>query len=314
MSTDAFTDFNKTINDQLANAGTWRSVLIFAAAFVVAYTLSRVVARAVIIVAQSIAVRADTASNEERQIQLRRVETYLSVATAVLRVIIIAAVAYMALRLLSPKTSGLLTTIGAGTLFAVIATATISPLLRDISAGAIMIAGRWFSVGDFVRVLPFADVAGIVEHVTLRSTKLRNINGEVIWIHNQHIQGVRATPRGVRTLAIDVFVRDLKAGTALIEDVCTTLPTGPTMLAHALHIQEKDKLAKNLWRITIEGQTAPGREWLIDTFIAEALKEADEEHSGKKIIVYGPLVRNADETAERRYRRAVRVAQATPQN
>jgi len=311
MFAGVVTDINERINNSLGSVGTWRAVLVFVAAFVVAYVLSAAVAKLVVWIAQLIAVQADASSSEERVIQLRRVETYLSVTTAVLRAIVVLAVAYVALRILSPKTSGLLTTIGAGTLFAVVATATVSPLLRDISAGAIMIAGRWFSVGDFIRILPFVDVSGVVEQVTLRSTRIRNINGEVIWVHNQYIQGVRATPRGVRTLALDVFVRDLDAGLELLDDVCKTLPTSPTMLASPLHVEEKEQLGKRLWRITVEGQTAPGREWLIEEFFVHALKDADEEQSKKKIIMYGPLVRNADEAAEQRYSRSVRVSQHT---
>jgi hypothetical protein len=308
MFGDLITDVNKTVNDSLGNVGTWRVVLIFAVAFVVAFILSSVVAKAVVAAAQFITVRADTASSEERIIQLRRVETYLSVATATLRILIVVAVAYIALRVLSPQSSGLLTTIGAGTFFAIIATATVGPLLRDISAGIIMIVERWYSVGDFVKIVAFPEVQGVVERVTLRSTKLRNINGEVIWMHNQYIQGVHTTVRGVRTIALDIFVRDLQAGLELIDDVCKILPTGPTMLAYPLHVEEKERLAKNLWRITIECQTAPGREWLVDDFIANALKDADKDQPEKRIIIYGPLVRNADETAERRYGRAVMVA------
>jgi len=308
MIAEVITDINKTVNDTLGRVGTWRSILIFVLAFVLAYVLSSIVAKAFVGIVQLITVRVDASSSDERVIQLRRVETYLGVVTAILRVVVVVVIAYIALRLLSPQTSGFLTTLGAGTLVAIILTATVGPLLRDISAGAIMIVERWFSVGDFIRVVPFADVMGVVERVTLRSTKLRHLNGEIIWIHNQYIQGVHATPRGVRTLALDVFVRDLEAGLELIEDVSKTLPTSPTMLAHPLYVESKEKLARNLWRITIEGQTAPGREWLIEKFIAEALKDADEEQSRKRIIVYGPLVRYADQTAERRFRRAVRVA------
>ena len=78
------------------------------------------------------------------------------------------------------------------------------------------------------------------------------------------------------------------------------------MLASPLVIASDEELAKDLWRITIMGQTAPGREWLIEEFVTNALKDADH---GKKTrtIVYGPLVRFADKTAEKRFKRAVRV-------
>jgi hypothetical protein len=60
-----------------------------------------------------------------------------------------------------------------------------------------------------------------------------------------------------------------------------------------------------LWRITVTGKTAPGREWLIEDFIKEAMKGRDEDKK-KPVIVYGPLVRYADTSAERRFSRAVR--------
>jgi len=291
-----------------------RDILVFVIACLLAYLLSALAAKVIVKIAQKIAVRSDTASSEERFIRLRRVETYLSVIIALIRALIVGLVAYIAMRLLVPKENTLATTIGAGTVFIVIANATVAPLLRDFASGAKMIGERWFSVGDFIRVEPFMEVGGVVERVTLGSTKLRNLNGEVVWLHNQYIQAIKLTPRGVRTIAIDIFVRDIEAGRELIDDVRRTLPTGPTMLARPLRIIEEEKLAPKLWRLTLQGQTAPGREWLIEKFIADALKDADHEHQGHRRIIYGPLVRYADEVAEKRFRRAVRVARETNGN
>lgn len=301
---------NQTINKTLGDANTWRALAIFIFALVFALVIGNIIGRIIIRIAQSVAVKADASSNEERSIQLRRVETYLSVVTAILRGIVLVIAAYVALRLITPQSSGLLTTIGAGTVFAVIATATLSPLLRDIAYGSLMIIERWYSVGDFVRIIPFSDVEGVVEQVTLRATKIRNINGEVVWIHNQYIEGVKTTPRGVRTIVIDVFVRDLEAGMHLISDISKTLPTGPTMLAKEVEVYDTEEVSKGLWKISMYAQTIPGREWLIEDFMVKSLKDADEERSGKKIITYGPIVHFTDRIAEKRYRRAVRVAKA----
>lgn len=304
---------NQTINKTLGDANTWRALAIFIIALLFALIIGNVIGRIIIRIAQSVAVKADASSSEERSIQLRRVETYLSVVTAILKGIVLIIAAYIALRLITPQSSGLLTTIGAGTIFAVIATATLSPLLRDIAYGSLMIIERWYSVGDFVRIMPFTDVEGVVEQVTLRATKIRNINGEVIWIHNQYIEGVKTTPRGVRTIVIDVFVRDLDAGMRLINDISKTLPTGPTMLAKEIEVFDTEEVSDCLWRISMYAQTIPGREWLIEDFMVKSLKDADEEQSGKKIITYGPIVHFTDRIAEKRYRRAVRVAKAEKQ-
>lgn len=299
---------NDVVRDIVSKITSFEAILTIIGVFVVAYLATQIIAKSIIVVAKSIALRSDTTSDEERQIQLRRIETYLSVLIAFVRALVYAIAVYVAAKLLMPQRGALITTIGAGTFFVVFANATIAPLLRDITSGVTMIIERWFSVGDFIRVEPFADVGGVVERVTLRSTKLRDINGEVVWLHNQYIQGVKITPRGIRTLAIDIFVRNHKAGLALVSDISKTLPTSPTMLASPLVVASEEEITKGLWRITIMGQTAPGREWLIEKFVVEALKDADK---GKKdhVIVYGPLVRFADKTAEKRFRRAVRVRQ-----
>lgn len=303
----------KTLNAWFAGNEPLKLIFVMIITAIIAYWLSKFVANSMIWVARKIAGQSDATSSEERFIQLRRVETYLSISVALVRFVVVVAAVLLAWLVLSDNTSSnanAATAIGAGAIFAVLASATVGPLLRDITSGATMIIERWFDVGDFVQVEPFAEVKGVVERLTLRSTRIRNISGEVIWLHNQHIQGVRVTPRGVRTMAVDVFVNDVDQAKKSIEKLIKTLKAGPTMLASPLHIIETEKLAPDFWRITIMGQTAPGREWLIENFFTEALKSADQRnaHFG---ILYGPLVRYADEAAERRFRRAVRVQQFT---
>ncbi len=284
-------------------------VTVIAVTALLAYWASKFVARAIIWAAQKVAGESDSTSNEERFMQLRRIETYLSVGIALTRFFIVVGAVLLAWLIVSDgraTNANAATAIGASAIFAVLAGATIGPLLRDITSGATMIIERWFGVGDFIQVEPFGDVKGVVERLTLRSTRIRNISGEVIWLHNQHIQGVRVTPRGVKTLAIDVFVNNVEPAKKSIQELIKTLRSGPTMLAAPLHIVETDQMADELWRITIVGQTAAGREWLVEEFFTNALKETDKRNSHFAII-YGPLVRYADDAAEKRFRRAVRV-------
>ncbi|HET6746972.1 MAG TPA: mechanosensitive ion channel family protein [Candidatus Saccharimonadales bacterium] len=302
-----------TLNAWFAGNEPLKLIFVMIVTALLAYWLSKLIANIIIWIAKKIAGESDVASSEERFIQLRRVETYLSVSIALVRFgVVVAAVLFAWLVLSDSKATNAnaATAIGAGAIFAVLAGATIGPLLRDITAGATMIIERWFDVGDFVQIDPFMDVKGVVERLTLRSTRIRSISGEVIWLHNQHIQGVRVTPRGVRTMAIDIFVNDADKAKKSIEKLLKTLKAGPTMLATPLHIVETEKISEDFYRITIMGQTAPGREWLIDNFFVEALEKADKRNPNFG-IAYGPLVRYADEAAERRFRRAVRVQQFT---
>jgi hypothetical protein len=100
-------------------------------------------------------------------------------------------------------------------------------------------------------------------------------------------------------------VRDIEAGEELVNAISKTLPISPTMIVRPIDITAKEKLGSSLWRIEVTAQTAPGREWLIEDFMVDNLREADEQRDGDKIISYGPIVHNADSTAEKRYRRAV---------
>jgi small-conductance mechanosensitive channel len=294
----ARTEFLGFIN----GTGTFRSMIILIIAILLAYILSKIIAGVFIRLVQLIAVRADNASDDEKTLQYRRVETFLSVFVAILRALIIAVAAFFVWRLLNPKGNEALATIGAGAIFAVIASGTISSILKDITAGVTMIIEQWFTIGDYVKIEPYSDLSGVVERMTLRSTQIRSISGEIIWLHNQNIQAVRVTPRGVRTLAVDVFVTDPIKAESEIKKIINTIPTGHLMLARKLRINAKDKWSDNLWRLTITGQTTPGREWLVEDYFVDALNGLP-----KKLMVQKPIVRTADPAAEKRFRRAVRV-------
>jgi small conductance mechanosensitive channel len=171
-----------------------------------------------------------------------------------------------------------------------------------------MIIEKWFNVGDFIKVEPFWEVAGVVERFTLRSTRIRSLSGEVIWVHNQQISAVHVTPRGVRMMAVDIFVRDRVEGERVIEKVLNTIPTGATLLARPLRIKYAERWDDGLWRITVVGETPPGREWLIDKYFVNALKEIDEgKEKADRIFIHEPIARYADPEADRRFKRAVRV-------
>lgn len=302
-------DAGSEIIEFFAQPNAYRSVLILAGSIILAYWLSHYLAKAIIFVAQKVAVRSDSESREEKVVLLRQVETYLSVAVAIVRAMTVAVVAYLVWNAFSPKATGSAAAIGASAFFVVFAGQTLGMLLRDITAGAVMIIEKWFNVGDYIKVEPFIDVTGVVERLTLRSTKLRSLSGEVVWIHNQQIQAVHVTPQGVRTMAVDIFVHDRIRAEKEIERAISTIPTGPTMLARPLRVKYSEKWGEDLWRITVVGQTAPGREWLIEKYFVNALKEIDAEAKREdRLLIHEPIARFADAIADRRFKRAVRVS------
>ena len=315
MNNEFFTRLGTELSEFFTQPNPYRSLLILIAAIAVIYWLSKFIARFIILIAQQVATRSDNESNALKAIRLRQVETYLGVTVAAVRVVVVAIVAYLVWRLLSPEGSEAISNsgaaaIGASAIFIVIAGQTVGPLLRDITAGATIIIERCFTVGDYIKVEPFFDVTGVVERLTLRSTKLRSLSGEVIWIHNQKIDAVHVTPNGVRTMAVDVLVNNKETGEKLIKGAIAKLPTGPMTVAGKLKIVETTQWSDELWMMTVQGKTVPSREWLIERYFVSTLEKDNSKMLKKnRPLAAEPLVRYADPDTERKFRRAVRVQQ-----
>lgn len=279
-------------------------VTIFIITLTVAYFFNRIAGSMAPQIANTIIKQADSASTKERFMRVRRLETFISLGAAVGRVMVVAGALILAWRLSNPQTSPI-AIISASTIFVVLAGATLVPLLRDITSGVIMIVEHWYNVGDHVVVEPFPKLGGVVEQVTLRSTKLRSVNGEVIWLHNQHIQGVRVTNAASHTLAIETFVNDPVRGEKLINDTIKVIPSGPTTIPEPPMITEIKRIEDNLWRITAICEVTPYREWIIEDFAVGAIRQRNELPETKDVLVHGPIVYYANAAAERRFRRAV---------
>lgn len=305
---DAESNLNDELNTLFNDANSFHSLLILLVSILAAFLLSKVIAYIIVKIAKFVATISDNAPDAERQVRLRRVETYLSVTIALVRAVIVGVVAFYAWHILTPGGTSGAATIGASAFFVVLAGGTISVILRDVTAGASMIIEGWFHVGDYIDVEPFENLSGVVERMTLRSTKLRSLSGEVVWVHNQYMSAVKVTPGGLRTIAVDVFVNNQKIGKTIIEKAIATMPTGTLKVVKTPEVAREEKWSEHLWLFTVVGQTAPGREWLMENYFVESLKELDDRRTGPQTMVRPPIVRFADAEAERSFKRAVRMA------
>jgi len=306
-----FSEFLQDIVKVITTANPFRSTVILLVSFIVAFLLSKIVGVIIIKIAQKVASSSDNASSYEKKVQLRQTETYLSVAIAVTRAVIIGVVAFYAWQLFSGvdganKSSA---AIGASAFFIVIAGATIGMVLRDVTAGTTMILEKWFNIGEFIKIEPFIDLSGVVEKMTLRSTKLRSISGEVIWVHNQHIQAVQVTPMGMRKVAVDVFVNNENVGMSVINKAIETLPVGTLKMRKTPKITRQEKWDDRLWYFTVVGEMSPGREWLMEEYFIESIEELDKRRKGPATLVRPPIARYVDERAMKAFRRTEQLAE-----
>jgi len=196
-------------------------------------------------------------------------------------------------------------TVAGASFVAVIVAFAAQRFLTDIVAGLVMIFERWFAVGDLIVVEPL-NVQGVVEEVSLRSIRMRSVQGEIVRVHNSQILATRLVPGGLRALEIELFVTDLDAGVQIMERVASVLPRGPTQFVRPPVVVETERLDESLVRITAAAAIAPGREWLADDLLPKLARERDHDH----VIVHGPVVSQVDSTAERRFAHAAQVGAA----
>jgi small conductance mechanosensitive channel len=250
--------------------------------------------------------QADKSNHLPTVERYRRAETIVVVSIAAIRVFLFVFAIYLWWLMTHPGNQPT-ALIGASALFALIAGGVLSPVLRDLAAGSMMMTEHWFGVGDHIKVEPFADMQGVVERVTLRSTRIRGINGEVIWINNQNIGAVRVATKGIRTIAIELFVSEIDEGRKLVEEADLRLPGGSLMVVSPLKIVSLNEVAPNMWHITAVGQTAPGREWLLEKYAIEVIQELDSKLKAS-VLKSEPIARYADKEAERKFSRAIKNA------
>jgi moderate conductance mechanosensitive channel len=279
----------------------WGRVVVIAALFAMALVVSRLSA----FVARHVLAwhdRRNSGTDLEvtgKIADLKRRETLVSVIRTAIAYAAFAAAIVLSV---AQVTGGVdkLTAIAGASFFLIVTGFAAQRLLIDILAGFTMFVERWYSVGDTVVLVAAVELQGVVEDVSIRRTKLRSLNGEVIQVHNGQITAARVLPRGVKELAIEIFVSKRDEGERLVEDVARILPEGPTTFIRRPWISHVEELSPVLTRIRLNTTVTPGREWLAESFFTDLLKQRAPDG----LIVHGPVALAVDERATRSFARA----------
>jgi small-conductance mechanosensitive channel len=271
-------------------------ILLFAAAWAVS-RLSAIVARRVMAWSDQ---RHRTPSGDlsAKIVELKRRETSVAVIrTGIAYIAFATALVLTAAQLTGGF--GRLTAVAGASFILILVGFSAQRMLMDIIAGFNMFVEHWYSVGDTIAI-PMLEVQGIVEDLSLRRTKLRSLDGEVINIHNSQIAAVRVLPGGVKEFDVELVASNREAAELLVEHVGAILPEGPTTFIRRPVIHQVDDLAPGLVRLRMRAAVAPGREWLVHGFYTDLLKERADKH----LIVHGPVVLTVDDKVERSFARA----------
>jgi hypothetical protein len=277
----------------------WRVVVFALIAFVVAFMVSKASKRLAEWIVRRYEVRhaIDETATTGVMVGLRRRETIVSLVQTSVRY-----AAYgVALMITIVQLAGVGNSNGAlagASLIVVLIGFALQRFLIDILTGFFMQFEGWFSIGDSITIEPFG-LAGIVEETSLRSTKLRALSGELLYVHNSQLLAARVLPRGLREVSIELFVRDEERGRALFEQAARVMPVGPTEFVRPPWIESIQHLDTDLVHLRARATLAPGREWLAQDFLPDVLKERAEPD----LIVHGPVVLDYDEVARLRFAR-----------
>src|SRR4029450_6060590 len=267
-------------------------VLLFAAAWLLARTSAWVALRVLVWNDRR---HAETdLSQAGRMSRLKRRETQGSIVRAAIPYLGFATAAVLSVGQLIGGIDRLTALAGASFLLILVGFA-IQRVLMDIIAGIAMFIERWYSVGDTIHI-PMHELQGIVEDVSLRHTRLRTLDGEMIHIHNSQIPSVRVLPSGAKELQLEVFVTKGEKGVEMVDSVASILPQGPTTFIRRPHIDRVDELSDSLYSLRVRADVgAP---------VSSILPQ------GPPAFIRRPHIDRVDEISESLYRLSVRAAVA----
>jgi moderate conductance mechanosensitive channel len=150
-------------------------------------------------------------------------------------------------------------------------------LIRDFISGFFILLEDQFGVGDVVTI---NDASGTVEHLSLRRTAMRTIDGTVVTIPNGEILQVSNLTKGWARAVLDIDISygdDIDKAIQVIEDELEGIETdekiGDVVIAPA---EVLGVIALGAWQVTIRAwvKTKPMEQWGVQRELFKRLKQA----------------------------------------
>jgi small-conductance mechanosensitive channel len=150
-------------------------------------------------------------------------------------------------------------------------------LVRDYLSGVFMLVEDQYGVGDVITV---GDATGTVENVTLRITRVRDVNGIVWHIRNGAIETVGNESQGWARAVIDfpvpfdsdlVTIRNVLQATG---DVMWNEPTWRAVMLEAPEVWGAQEISSDGVVMRIVAKTAPLRQWEVEREMRARVKAA----------------------------------------
>ncbi|WDV45870.1 mechanosensitive ion channel family protein [Clostridiaceae bacterium M8S5] len=144
--------------------------------------------------------------------------------------------------------------------------------VRDIITGFFILLENQYSVGDYIKI---NSSEGIVEEMTIRSTKIRSFNGDLHIVPNGKVEIVTNKSRGLSRAWVDVSIayeEDIDNAVESLKKVCdkvakenVNIIEGPTVLG-VTNLGDSDVV------ISVVAKTKPMEQWSVERDLRRLIK------------------------------------------
>jgi small conductance mechanosensitive channel len=147
-------------------------------------------------------------------------------------------------------------------------------LIKDLIGGLLIIVENQYAVGDSIVV---GDVSGKVERITLRTTQVRAINGDLQIVPNGEVRVLANQTRDWARVVLDVgiaYEEDLDRALSILEEGAAAFAQDRTFkpdLLESPQVQGVHTLGDSAVMVRVIVKTQPGRQWAIGRALRKSL-------------------------------------------
>jgi len=222
--------------------------------------------------------------------RIKRQDTTVTLVRQTLRYVVFALVA---LFVFSIFLRNVFPALGGATILAAIVGFGAQSFVRDIIAGFFILFENQYNVGDFVMLEP-TKASGLVEEFGLRTTTIRSLSGEIVYIPNGSLTGVINYVSGQQRFTIEVQLKDEESEKRVLEEI----KEGHELYLVPPRLVERDETPEGGPRLRLLAVVLPSTAWLVEENLVERIKAA----AGEDGLAADPLVYKVDSRNVQRLR------------
>jgi len=174
-------------------------------------------------------------------------------------------------------------------------------LVKDVISGTFMLMEGQFAIGDVVRV---ADVSGMVEKITLRTTVLRDNEGVVHIIPNGSITRVSNMTKSWSRAVLDISVayrEDIDRVVTVLRDLLKDFEADPEwgpLLLEPPDVPGIERLSDSGVVVRVMAKTLPQKQWEVSRELRRRIKmRFDREGIEMPFLHRAPVITEGKPTA-----------------